>query len=368
MDNFYVFSILDILPYYLVLLYLLVIYVGKFNYKQKANCCFVAIFILAAIRYGVAYDYLSYKETLVGNVDEFVLNRYEPFSRVLVEIGRNTHFQLFFAIGSFLTIFPIYKICIHYSVDPALSLIVYYLHPSLYLEGLGIVRNAIAFSFVLYAFVKLQEKHLVWSLIFLACAVMFHKSALIGLLIYPLAYLPQSRKYYLLLYLSSFLISAIVAKLIGAYADQLLLLSDAQRYIVAGEDRSGGGMMTVIVNGICLLNFFFWDKLKYGDIRIRAYLCSYCLGSCLWNIFLPADNVMAGRFYLFFAFPLILIMPSYIILFRNRSIGKRVILLFFILLFSSHFYINIKSFLDHPSKMSTIPYQTIFWYTDYRNL
>ena len=53
---------------------------------------------------------------------------------------------------------------------------------------------------------------------------------------------------------------------------------------------------------------------------------------------------------------------------KYQGITKRIIFSFFILLFTSHFYINVSSYLEHPDKMSTVPYQTVFWYTDYNNL
>jgi len=370
MANIYDFSLFDIFPYYLVLAFMLVVYCGKLSKEIKARYCMGAMFILAAVRYGVAYDYYSYKDIILGNVDQLSVDRLEPLSRLLVEIGRNTHYQFFFAIGSFLTIFPIYKVCERYSLDPSLSLIVYYLHPSFFLDGMGIVRNAIAFSFVFYAFVLLLDNKTKKSILLLICAVLFHKSAVIGFLIFAIKYFNQSRKLYLLIYVASFLISALIAKIISIYADQIILISDVQRYIEGGADRSGGGVMTIIVNGICIFNFLIWNRLKKTTAQYKAYLCSYCLGACLWNVFLPADYIIAGRFFSFYALPLVLIIPLYIHSTKPKHIAlvKRGIVSFFILFFTSHFYLSIRAYIDHPSRMSTVPYQTIFWYTDYRNL
>lgn len=368
MENVYYFSIFDILPYFVLLFFLLTVYGGNLRRPLKARYCFWAIFILAAIRYGVAYDYFSYRSTLLGEGGELSLDRYEPFSRILAEIGCNTHYQFFFAIGSFLTIYPIYKVCLKYSLDPSLSLIIYYLHPSFYLDGLGIVRNAIAFSFVLYAFVVLEDNNKMKSFLLLICAVLFHKSAFIGLFIYFIKYFPRSQKFYIFFYALSFFISGLIASVIGEYASQLMLVSDAQRYIEGGADRSGGGTMTIIVNGICIINLIVWNKFQGEDNRIKYFFSSYCIGACLWNIFLPVDVVLAGRLSVYFTLPLILIAPYYIFVVKNKKTGKKLVFSFFVLLFVSHFYINIKSYLEHPSKMSTIPYQTIFWHTDYRNL
>ena len=368
MESVYQFSLFGIIPYYFVLLCLLVLYVNGVNKFQQTKWCFWAIFILAAIRYGVAYDYFSYRGIILEDVDDQELVRLEPFSRIIVELARITHYQLFFIIGSFLTIYPIYKVCIKYSIDPTLSLIVYYLYPSFYLEGLGIVRNAIAFSFVFYAFMLLLEKKKAKTALFLLCAAMFHKSAFIAFLIFPVLYLIQSKKLYLGMYIFSFMVSALIAAVIGAYADQIMLLSAAQQYVE--NETAGGGMMTFIINGICILNFILWARLEIADAFVKFYLCSYTVGACLWNVFLPIDAVMAGRFCSFFTIPLLLIVPIYpcVISKEYEVFIKRQIVVFFILLFTSHFYINISAYLESPGKMSTVPYQTIFWYTDYNNL
>ena len=368
MEGVYVFSIFDVVPYFFVLIYMLVLYGKEQDKVIQAKYCFFIIFAMAAIRYGVAYDYFSYKGIILDDVNDEELSRLEPLSRLLVELGRYTHYQFFFIIGSLLTIYPIYRICIKYSIDPVLSLIIYYLYPSFYLEGLGIVRNAIAFSFVFYAFILMLENKRIKTCLLLLCAAMFHKSAFIAFLIFPVLYLCKSKKIYLGMYVTSFMVSALIATIIGIYADQIMLLSAAQRY--AEKGTSGGGMMTLIVNGLCVLNFVFWNRLEGVGPFVKFYTCSYIMGTCLWNVFLPVDVVMAGRFCSFFTIPLLLIVPIYPYIFSRELefFVRRIILAFFFLLFTSHFVINIKSYLEYPDKMSTVPYQTIFWHTDYSNL
>lgn len=370
MEGDYVFSLFGVLPYYILLAYVLMVYIGNLEKISQAKLCFWALFIFAAIRYGVAYDYMAYKSIILGDSREEELIRFEPFSRILAEIANLTHYQVFFVVGSLLTIYPLYKICIKYSLDPALSLIIYFLYPAFYLDGLGIVRNAIAFSIELYALITLMEGKMKKTVLLLICATLFHKSAALGILILPVLYLCKSRKVYFLMYLLSFFISVLITTLIGAYADKIILLSNAQHYIDTASDRSGGGLMTFIVNGICILNFVFWNKLKETHAMERVFLCSYTVGACLWNIFLPVDIVLASRFCTFFTLSLILIIPAYMLIFEDKyqGITKRIIFSFFILLFTSHFYINVSSYLEHPDKMSTVPYQTVFWYTDYNNL
>ena len=364
----YVFSIIDILPYFIILAVLLIVNNYKMAVKNKLFVFFIISFILSALRYGIGYDYDGYKDIINGELNEHALERFEPLSQVMVYIARATHYQVFFIIGSFLTIFPVYKICAKYSLNPTLSFIVYFLHPLLYLNSYSIVRNAIAFSFVLYAFCILLEKKYIKSLIIIFIAALFHKSAFVGLLIYPICFIKSSRLLYLSLYISSFLISLLVSLIIAQYAESFMLIASADDYM--NRESEGGGTMTFIVNGLCIINLLLWPKISKCGSNASKLLAMYCVGTSFWNVFLIFNITLASRLYLLFAYTIILIAPYYYLsfAFQKRSLALRIVKMFFILLFCSYFYINVSSFLRQPSKMSNIPYQTIFWGQDFSNL
>ena len=367
--HFYQFSILDIIPYFLVLVLLLIFDGNKDSSKKKELNCFLVLFVLAAIRYGVGYDYYGYLDLIINDAEDYKYERIEPLSNLLIDIGKYLHYQLFFAIGSFLTLYPVYKICKKYSKRPTLSLIIFYLFPIFYFNYLSIVRNAIAISFVFYAFTVLQEKKVLNSLFYIVIACLFHKAAAIGFLIYPLCYVSGNKFVHFAIYVASFVLSIAAAKFISDYADMFSLISKGEHYM-NDKHATDGGSMTIIINVLAISNLLLWSKISKLGKKYSQYLSMCNIGACLWNIFLPIDSNMANRFCVTFMGPIILLVPAYElgVSIRYRILVRHLIYSFFLLLFISYFYINVDGFIKKGGRMSDIPYQTIFFHIDYYNL
>ena len=363
----YEFSWFDLIPYILLVVILTLILFGAGSAKSKARNCFWVLFLFAAVRYGIGYDYYAYKKSVLHQVADYTMERYEPLSRLLIDIGYHTHYQLFFILCSILTLFPLYKACLKLSINPAFSLIIYFLFPLYYLESLSIVRNAIAYSLVLYVFVLLNQKKLTSSIILLIIAILFHKSAIIGVCIYPLFYINITKRINILLFIASFVLSNIVIGFIGDYASIIPFLTDVERY--AEHARSEGGTMTYIINGLNIYNFIVWDRMCKMSKLNSKYLLFTNFGCCIWNIFLPIDSTLALRLSSFFVIYIIFLVPQYKYLysFNSRKFVGHCSYCFFLLLFISYFLININAYLKKPDKMSNLPYQTIFYHKDYSN-
>ena len=363
----YEFSWLDITPYMLMTIILIAIVNCKGEPQKKAWICFLLMFVFAAIRYGIGYDYYGYMNAALHQVKQYTLDRYEPLSRLLVEIAFHTHYQMFFILGSFLTLYPLYKVCVRLSVNPAYSLLIYFLFPSYYLESLSIVRNAIAYSFVFFAYMRLADRKVFHSLVWLLVACFFHKSAVIGVLIYPVFYIKNNRLLHLLIFLFSFMAQAIIMHWVEQYSSVFILLSDVERY--AEHGRSEGGMMTYIINGLTIVNFAFWNKLVTFDKRNSIYLSLFNVGTFIWNVFLGVDSTIALRLSSFLQIFIILLVPCYAKAceLKYRKFVRVSSYYFFFFFFVSSFVINIYAYLQKPDRMSNLPYQTIFYYTDYTN-
>lgn len=364
----YEFSWLDLTPYILMAVVLTAVIQGKGDLKKKAQINFLFLFVFAAIRYGIGYDYYGYLQSVLYQVEDYKLERYEPLSRLLLEVGHQTHYQVFFALGSFLTLFPLYMACTKLSINPAYSLLIYFLFPRYYLESFSIVRNAIAYSFVLYASVMLYDKKLIWSMVLMIVAVLFHKSAAIGILIYPLFYLKPNLKIHLILFIVSYIASNLVMSIIGDYASVIPYLGLVENY--AEYARSEGGMMTYIINGLCIFHFVIWNKLVKLNSDNGKFLSLFSIGGCIWNIFLPVDSTIALRLSSFFQIFIIFLVPQYKYIFKAIEKRKFVSLCsygFFLVLFLSYFIINANAYLKKPERMSNLPYQTIFYHKDYSN-
>lgn len=365
----YSFSLLDILPYYFVVA-LFYYYMNKKTTPQKrAFCCFLLLFVFSAIRYGIGYDYYIYK---AWATHEIVSDRLELFSKYLLSVAYDSHYQVFFAVSAFLTLYPLYRAFINQSINPSLSLLIYYLFPLFFLGIQSSVRNGIAFSLVFYAFTLLLDggiKNKGLSVVFLICACLFHKSAYIGALIYPIFFFKHYRTVHMFFYILSFGVSYIVTNTIGAYYTQSELLDTAQHYIV-DKASEGGGTMTFIVNGLGILNLLLWHYLSKIDRRLTILMGMFNIGVCIWNMFQRVDITLATRLSIFFLLALTLIVPYYEKYMTSliKIDFKQMLHVFFIILFTSSFVINAYAFIQRGGRMSSIPYQTIFYHKDYYNL
>ena len=365
----YEYSIVDLFPYAIMASLLILFMYVKGTPKRKALYGFIVLFLFAAIRYGIGYDYFSYVAHVKHQVQDYSYDRIEPLSLALIEVGHFTHYQVFFIIGSLLTLFPVYLACAKLSRNPAFSMAIYFLHPLFYLDGLGIVRNAIAFSLVFYSMALLLKGKKVESFIWIVCAILFHKSAAIAFLIYAVYYMKNERFFHLALYIASFFLSFAVAIFVREYAGVLSLLASAERYIDI-KTTSGGGTMTLVLNLIAILNIIWWNRIARRGGRYKYLLGVYNVGICIWNIFLRIDFTLASRLSTFFIQSLIILVPTYSIAVRRKysRLVRQLSLGFFIVLYLSYFYINITGYQRDPSnRMSTIPYQTIFYHKDYSN-
>lgn len=366
----YRFSILDLLPYFLLINLLFFLTNNKVKgLESAAGICWALIFF-SAIRVGTGYDYYAYKNLILGNVEDYTLERIEPLAKALMEFSAYFHYQLFYVITSFLVIYPLYSVVKKYSKDPALSLAIYILFPIFFIESMSIIRNSVAYTFVFIAFISYIERRYWIALIIFACAIGFHISALIGLLLLPIYHFGQGRTLNWLLWGVSLGASSILLNIISAISSNVPSLEVVARYMLKG-DLGAGDTMMILINIIGLTNLIFWYKLSKVDEHNILWLRIINIGVALWNVF-GFEGTLRLRLSSFFLIFMIILLPSYVYIVQNsyRRLTKQIICIFFLLVFSSSFYINIKSHLNTGDKMSFLPYQSIFYsirYLQYEN-
>ena len=371
--NTYVFSPFDVMPYIILLFILLLINYKRISDARKLKYMFLTILIFACIRYGIGFDYFTYKIIIEDIGVDYQLLRFSFLSRLLVLIARNTYFQVFFILGSLLTIVPVYYVCKKISINPVMSLLVYILNPLFFLAGMGIVRNAIAFSFILLsAFFFVESKTKVKKYIFFSagCIVVgffFHSSAFVGLLIYPIYYLSSTRITNFSLYIVSIILSIAgsiyIVEFLGSYG------FFERAFIYATEkEHTGGGTMTYIINGMGIVFLLLWNRISKHGTLAQYWLKLNNVGVCLWNILLPLDVVLAGRIATFYLLFSILLVPYVAKTYSSKSVITQAIYPFFLLFFISSFALSIMGHLKNREDMANLPYQTIFYYNHYKNI
>lgn len=363
----YVFSIFDLFPY--LILSVIVILLAFFELKgvKKVNSITVmaiVLFIFMAIRVGVGYDYYAYIRLIQQVPIDYDTVRVEPLVDLILRLSYFLNFpQLFFIITSFLIIFPIYKVSVENTNDPTICLISFFFLPFLFLESLSIVRNAIAFSFVLWAIVSYLNNRTNKFLLLLLIAICCHVSAIVGLLVPFLIRLKINRKYAVLLLLSSFLFGNVLYNVLS----KIDFPYDIAKYIVDSNYKNSGSKMAIILNIICLVNIYYWDKLKKIFSLNTDVLKIILFGTCLWNI-LSFQETIRLRISLFFLIFWIVLIPSYILLWSKfgKQFIRFLLILFLFMFFCSSFIINIRAFVSNGNKISYLPYQTVFYNNKYK--
>lgn len=365
----YEFSIVDLFPYLFSFLFFASVNNSRMTSNKKLRWMFLYVLFFSALRYGIGYDYFSYKNTIVSNND-YQLERIELLGSLLMKLSYRTHYQLFFIITSILTLCPLFCCLKKYSSSPIFSFWVYLLFPLFYLNYISIVRNAVAYSFgICFFFALVNRKGFMkffYATIFFLLAFGFHKSSLILVLMAVLIYIPVKKSILFVLFCLSFLVSNYIVSFLGGFSN--ISIVDFGLNYLENHERSEGHMMTYVFNAMCLFTFVVWDKVCMKNERNSLYLKLCCIGTCLWNIFLPLESTMALRLSSYFTLFYIFLIPEFInIRLGSIRILKSHILSILLLLIVFTFYRNIDAKGDGYGHISFLPYQTVFFHTDYRN-
>lgn len=359
--DIYKYSFLDIIPYFIVLWIVLFL---TFGYKRKDKSLFIAIvlFVFSAIRYGVGYDYFNYVNIMQYNTHEM-----EFLSQYIIDFAIFCKYpHLFFVINAFISIFCIYFTSKKLSVNPAISLLLLYLIPVLYLESFSIVRNFTSYSLVLLsAYYLIQRKWVIYVFLIIS-AGFFHYSGFIGFLLIIPFFFKINRTFAIILFLSAFFISEFLLDYILQINSSSTLMLKLLGY--ANNSKELGRFMKFFILLLNGANLIFWNRLCTFNKLNKFYLNAVNIGACFWFVF-GFDHTLSLRLSSFFLIFDILLIPSYFHAFsyKYNLLVNQCIILLFISVYISGFIININNYLSSFEKMSYIPYQTIFFHKDYSN-
>lgn len=146
----------------------------------------IPFIVIAGLRYNVGTDYQVYSKfqipMLLKGADYKL--EYEYFYQFVIKLGmRLGDEQTVFMITHVLLIYFFWKTLRHYSIDLRWSIFIF-VFGCFFNSSLNIMRQFIAISIFLYSTKYIEEKNLKKYLISIACAFMFHKTAIIYLPLY----------------------------------------------------------------------------------------------------------------------------------------------------------------------------------------
>lgn len=228
----------------------------------------------------------------------------------------------------------------------SLSLLLPY---TIFVVGMGYTRQATALGFIMMAYHAFANKKAFRCFLFVILALLFHRTAIIILLIYGFGFL-SIRNYRSYLFLSPVIFTILY----------VLILSTNSYLDVYGsnEEFSSAGalyrhLMNVIPALIFILNHkFFYDKIpKYYSV---LWFLSY--GSIFFFLIGFQLSTFSDRFAQFFSIVQIIVYPVFVNKFtsRDRAIILTLIILFYLLFmvywftnsyWASRWWVNYKNYL-----------------------
>jgi hypothetical protein len=167
-------------------------------HRAKKIFAYITMLIMSlfiGLRWQTGTDWIPYKnlfDTLQLNWS-FLINVYHfdigyvllnAIIRVFTE-----NYTVFLIINSFITIYVLYRLIIKLSPYPNLSLFMFY---SAYMlaQFMGSNRRMMAMVFLLWGFYYFYKNNKKWFLFFVILAFLFHRSAIIGLILF---YIPKKQ-------------------------------------------------------------------------------------------------------------------------------------------------------------------------------
>ena len=354
------------LPWLFFLLYTYIISKSNLSENAKLKRLYVFVLIFVSLRYGIGYDYYSYKGIVEGITPEYMYDGLEPIPKLISFLSGNIHYQIFFVVMSFMTIYPIYWVCRRLSVAPLESFLIFLFYPQFFLESLSTVRNSLAYTFVVVMFYFIIREKYLKSLLFLFLAFLTHTSAIVAVIMYPVFFFFKNKNINLLFYILSFVCYLFIMPILTSAFGDLGIFAKFIYYIDNADSYSGGTMMNWLLNAIGIFNLIYWNKLSAFNDTNKALLPIVNVGICFWNIFIPFSPVFATRFAVIFIYLMIFLIPSYSLALKkdNSLVNRHNVHVVLVSLFVFSFAIQYINYYNKGIHMSNVPYQFFFLHTD----
>lgn len=319
----------------------------KFSYSMI--CALIIIYLFSAFRFDVGWDYYNYYRTIkYGHITNIIsLNEYATI--FLVKISQRSGItNIYFAINSFICIFLIAKTIKLYSYDRWLSLIFFVCFPLFYLNSFSVIRMFSAVAITFYGFKFIENKSFFKYTLTVLIASMFHKSAIIAIILYFAAhYIKIKTSKLVIIFISLPIISNIF---------QTIVLNYFPRYRVYFNPSSiqEGTKAIIVFVAIAIVALICRKKVVNKDKAANLYFNIYFVGVAIYLAFME-QGTLGHRFSLYGTIYSLLLVPKLISLFGEKK--ERMILRFIIYILC----ILMLLFTVNVGSATYIPYRTIFY-------
>lgn len=344
---------MNVINYYflfLIILFLITLIIIKFkgieyvkNDKKYLIFIFLLLtFFLAFKSENVGVDADSYRDIFydiskLSFLKVYSYDRYEIGYKYLCKLISFiwNNYQFFLFIIAFIEMFGFYYFIKKYSKNYALSLFIFITFET-YMLTFGVLRQAIALSISLFAFKYIDEKKILKFILTILIASLFHKTAAIFLLAYPLQYLKINKK-------SMFLFTAFLTMVI-LFGKEIVLFIMKYIYMPSTPTFNGGHgyKMILLLYLICMFSYMYNTKLIYQDKKNNILLPMIMLGTLIQCLAPTYKNT--GRLVIYF-FPFIdIVIPNICEIINNKKL-KLILIVIMIFSLSIFFFIRTENLL-----------------------
>lgn len=298
------------------------------------------VFIFAAIRFDIGFDYDVYYRIIDGPILAG-LEKFEPLSLILILPAINfRNPYIFFIISSFIIYWLASYAFKKNSTIPALSLIIYI--GLFYLTSLSIVRQAIALSVCLYAYKYITRKSFIKYCILILISTLFHYSAAISVIIYFIYHYTNIKLIF---------ITLIATCILSPFVFSLMISTGMYTAYLEDTDLVTSGKLTRFVYLVIFISYFTFLKRSLFTSEEKKMLSILMVGTFI-PFFLGGIGERVSYYFLIYhcyAIPLFL---------KGQKKYKRKL---YALVFSAYFLtmIGYTSIL-YDKESPYIPYRTIF--------
>ena len=323
------------------------------NYLKISIISIVLFTLIIGLRYYVGGDYVGYLDDFndfVNHKQSYKNSRYELGYFGMMFLLKTLHlpYPFLFITISFLQILYIYKWA---NLNKfLLPWVLYFYFSTLYLfESMNIMRQAIAFSIILFSINYIYKSEKIKFLILVVLASLFHKSAIVFLPFYFFIKKDWFKNKYIQIVL--LIISFIAAKFIFVeFFNRISILANLLNYDSYGnftedmfleERTSGFGLGLYFILIIDIIIIYYSDQLKkeFKDFNFIAYNNMFFVGALFSAAASASNSLVLYRFLFYFvSFRMIVLsfLCYYLFSIKKTRISRYIgyfIVVYFLLLF-----------------------------------
>lgn len=348
------YSIIDLYPYGLLILYLFCIYFSRVSERCKVFFIVLGLFLFSVCRYNVGWDYYSYVK--VVKTEDY--ERYEFLSRLILKLASDIDFYpLVFILFAGIQLLTLSLAIKKLSIQPSTSWLLYALFPLFFLQDLSTIRQGVATALVFYSYTFSKRGNIqgyITSIIVIFIASLFQISAWYGLLIIPLSSVRLTKSQNWLFFVISFFIGPVLSSLLaeldfGGLSERFSIYANSTDTV----KTSTLNYLYVLLNTVILCKY---DKLRRINSDNVYYIQLANWGVVTFNAFV-FEPITSTRLSVFFLLFWLLLLPSFCKIYKSSFL----ILSPFVVLHFVYLWIYISAY-NHGvlDKVSFIPYS--FWW------